>query len=449
MKYDVAIIGGGPAGYTAAERLAQRGKTVVIFEKENWGGVCLNEGCIPTKTLLRSAKIVEEAKIAAKFGVKIPETTVNYAKVVSRKTKVVRKLVLGIKQKLTNELITMVQGEATVLTARTIQCGEDIYECEKLMLCVGSSTFIPPVPGLDKVDYWTHKEALLAKELPKSLIVMGGGVIGMEFAALFHTMGVEVTVIEMLPEILGGMDAEIAAMLREIYTKRGIRFLLSTKVTAVSTDKEQISVTYEHENEKEQLAAERLLVSAGRRAITKGSGLEQLSLSRTERGLLLLDEHMQTSMPGVYACGDMTGTSMLAHTAEREAEVAVRHILGEKDSMSYQAIPGVVYTHPEVACVGATEMLLKEKNTTYTAVQLPMAYAGRFVAENEGVNGSCKLLVAEDQTLLGAHLLGDPSSEIITLATMAIEKKLTLDEWRRIVFPHPTVSEIFREAMNH
>lgn len=449
MKYDVAIIGGGPAGYTAAERLAQGGKSVLIFEKENWGGVCLNEGCIPTKTLLRSAKIVEEAKSAAKFGIKLEEPTVNYSKVISRKTKVVRKLVMGVKQKLNHELITSVQGEATLLANHQIACNDSVYDFDKVILCMGSSTFVPPIPGLKECNYWTHKEALLSKTLPTSLIVIGGGVIGMEFAAFFQTMGVEVTVVEMLPEILGGMDTTIAASLREIYAKRGIRFLLSSKVTQATQQENNITITCQHGEEIEVLTATHVLVSAGRRAITQGNGIETLNLACDERSHFILDEHMQTSLSGVYACGDITGHSMLAHTAEREAEVAVRHILGQEDKMTYKAIPGVVYTHPEVASVGATEENLKHENITYRVLELPMAYAGRFVAENEGVNGYCKLLVGENDVLLGAHLLGDPSSEIITIATLAIEKEFTLEEWKKMVFPHPTVSEIFREVMNH
>ena len=274
----------------------------------------------------------------------------------------------------------------------------------------------------------------------------------MEFASFFNSLGVQVTVVEMLDEILGGgMDRELAGMLRAEYAKRGIKFMLSAKVVSVMPDTAEasslIQVNYETADGPGSVVAERLLMSVGRRPVMKGFGLENLGLERTERGNVFVNGQMQTSVPGVYACGDLTGYSLLAHTAVREAEVAIHSIIGRKDTMSYRAIPGVVYTNPEIASVGETEESLQKRGIAYRAVKLPMAYSGRFVAENEGVNGVCKLLLGSDDTVLGAHVLGNPASEIITLAGMAIELKLTADEWKKIVFPHPTVGEIFKEAL--
>lgn len=452
MKYQVAIIGGGPAGYTAAETAGKAGLSVVLFEKQSLGGVCLNEGCIPTKTLLYSAKTYDGARHAAKYAVSVPEVSFDLPKIIARKQKVVRKLVLGVKGKLTAQGVTMVSGEATVIDKNQVKCGEEVYECDNLLLCAGSETFIPPIPGVDSVPYWTHRQALDNKELPASLVVIGGGVIGMEFASFFNSLGVQVTVIEMLDEILGGMDKELSALLRAEYAKRGIKFMLQTKVTSLAEaeaegGQPQVQVHYENAAGAGFVTAERLLMSVGRRPVTKGFGLENLNLEKTERGNIRVDGQMQTSLPGVYACGDLTGFSLLAHTAVREAEVAIHHIIGKEDAMSYRAIPGVVYTNPEIAGVGETEESLQKKGVAYRTVKLPMAYSGRFVAENEGVNGVCKLLLAEDDTLLGAHVLGNPASEIITLAGMAIELKLTAGEWKKIVFPHPTVCEIFKEAL--
>ena len=302
------------------------------------------------------------------------------------------------------------------------------------------------------MSYWTHRDALDNKELPASLAIIGGGVIGMEFASFFNSLGVQVTVVEMLDEILGGgMDRELAGMLRAEYAKRGIKFMLSAKVVSVMPDTAEasslIQVNYETADGPGSVVAERLLMSVGRRPVMKGFGLENLGLERTERGNVFVNGQMQTSVPGVYACGDLTGYSLLAHTAVREAEVAIHSIIGKKDAMSYRAIPGVVYTNPEIAGVGETEESLQKRGVAYRAVKLPMAYSGRFVAENEGVNGVCKLLLGSDDTVLGAHVLGNPASEIITLAGMAIELKLTADEWKKIVFPHPTVGEIFKEAL--
>ena len=455
MKYQVAIIGGGPAGYTAAETAGKAGMSVVLFEKQSLGGVCLNEGCIPTKTLLYSAKTYDGARHAAKYAVNVPEVSFDLSKIIVRKQKVVRKLVLGVKGKLSAHNVSVVTSEATVIDKNHIRCGEETYECENLLLCTGSETFIPPIPGMDSVPYWTHRDALDNKELPVSLVIIGGGVIGMEFASFFNSLGVQVTVIEMLDEILGGMDKELSAMLRAEYTKRGIKFMLNTKVVSVmqqvqdddESKQSLIQVNYETADGPGSVIAVKLLMSVGRRPVTKGFGLENLNLEKTERGSIRVNEQMQTSVPGVYVCGDLTGFSLLAHTVVREAEVAIHTIMEKKDVMSYRAIPGVVYTNPEIAGVGETEESLQKKGIAYRAVKLPMAYSGRFVAENEGVNGVCKLLLAEDDTLLGAHVLGNPASEIITLAGMAIELKLTATEWKRIVFPHPTVSEIFKEAL--
>lgn len=445
MKYQLAVIGGGPAGYTAAEMAGKAGLSVVLFEKNSVGGVCLNEGCIPTKTLLYSAKVHDTALHASKYGVSVKEVSVDLGKVIARKTKVVRKLVLGIKAKLTAQHVTLVQGEAYIQDAHTVRCGEETYECEHMMVCTGSAAFVPPIPGLDTVSYWTHREALDNKELPSSLVIVGGGVIGMEFASFFNSLGTKVTVIEMMDEILGGIDKEMAGLLRADYAKKGVTFLLGTQVTGVGQTDEGIEVKYTHDGEEGTVCAQKLLMSVGRRPVMKGFGLENLNLELTPRGMVKVDECLQSSVPGVYVCGDLNGVSLLAHTAVREAEVAVHHILGEKDTMSYRAIPGVVYTNPEVASVGLTEEALEREGRTYRVVRLPAAYSGRFVAENEGVNGMCKVLVGEDEEILGVHLLGNPASELIVQAGMMIEDRRKLSEWKKYVFPHPTVGELFRE----
>ena len=426
MKYQVIIIGGGPAGYTAAETAGKGGLSVLLIEKNSLGGVCLNEGCIPTKTLLYSAKTYDSAKHASKYAVNIPEVSFDLPKIIARKSKVVRKLVLGVKAKLTANNVTIVSGEAQVIDKNTVRCGEETYEGENLILCTGSETF---------------------KELPASLAIVGGGVIGMEFASFFNSLGVQVIVVEMMDEILGGMDKELSAFLRAEYAKRGIKFLLSTKVVGLSQTEEGAVVSYENAEGNGSVIAEKLLMSVGRRPVTKGFGLENLNLEKTERGAIRVNEKMQTSVLGVYVCGDLTGFSLLAHTAVREAEVAVHSILGKEDAMSYRAIPGVVYTNPEIAGVGETEESALAKGITYQVIKFPMAYSGRFVAENEGVNGVCKVLLDEQQRVIGAHVLGNPASEIITLAGTAIELGLTAAQWKKIVFPHPTVGEIFREVL--
>ena len=409
----------------------------------------MNEGCVPTKTLLYSAKTYDNIKHASKYAVKAENPSFDLPKIIARKNKVVKKLTAGIRMKMTEHGVVMVTAEACIQGRAadgtiTIAAGEELYEAANLLICTGSETVIPPIPGLAETEYWTSREALQSKELPASLVIIGGGVIGMEFASFFNSLGVQVTVVEMLDEILGGgMDRELAGMLRAEYAKRGIKFMLSAKVVSVMPDTAEasslIQVNYETADGPGSVVAERLLMSVGRRPVMKGFGLENLGLERTERGNVFVNGQMQTSVPGVYACGDLTGYSLLAHTAVREAEVAIHSIIGRKDTMSYRAIPGVVYTNPEIAGVGETEESLQKRGIAYRAVKLPMAYSGRFVAENEGVNGVCKLLLGSDDTVLGAHVLGNPASEIITLAGMAIELKLTADEWKKIAFRNPTV----------
>ena len=447
MDFQLAIIGGGPAGYSAAEAAGKAGLSVVLFEKNSLGGVCLNEGCIPTKTLLYSAKVLDGARNASKYAVKAEGVSFDLPKIVSRKQKVVRKLVLGIKNKMNESGVTVVSGEAYIQDKNTIKCGDDIYKCEKLILCTGSKTFIPPISGIDKVSYWTHREALDCKELPESLVIIGGGVIGMEFASYFCSLGVKVTVIEMTSEILGGIDRELASLLRAEYTKKGISFMLDAKVTEIcNADSGKIIVKYQTADGDGCVESEKLLVSAGRHACTEGYGLENLSLEFTPQHRIMVDtKTMMTSVDGVYACGDITGFSMLAHTAVREAEVAVNHICGTDDNMSYKAIPGVVYTNPEVASVGMTEEMAKIVGFDYKVVKLPMAYAGRFVAENEGVNGVCKIITDSKNHIIGVHILGNPASELIVIAGMMIEEGRKLEDFKKYVFPHPTVGEIFRE----
>ena len=447
MKYDVAIIGGGPAGYTAAERAAKGGLSTILFEKNALGGVCLNEGCVPTKTLLYSAKTYDNIRHASKYAVKAENPSFDLGKIIARKNKVVKKLTAGIRMKMTEAGATVVNAEASIEGRAedgtlTIVAADTRYEAANLLICTGSETVIPPIPGLSETAYWTSREALQSKELPASLVIIGGGVIGMEFASFFNSLGVEVHVVEMLDKILGPMDRELSAMLQAEYAKRGVKFYLGHKVTGVHGTE----VSVEKDGESFTLTGEKVLLSVGRRPVTKGFGLENLGVEPFRNGVKV-NEHMQTSLPNVYACGDITAFSLLAHTAVSEAEVAIDHILGKPHAMSYKAIPGVVYTNPEIAGVGRTEDELQAAGVDYQVKKIPMAFSGRFVAENEMGNGVCKLLLDGEGTLIGAHLLGNPASELIVIAGMAIEQGMKAEQLTRFVFPHPTVGEILKEAL--
>jgi len=455
--YDLAIIGGGPGGYVAAGRAGAAGLSVVLFEKSEVGGVCLNEGCIPTKTLLYSAKVYDYTRHADRYGVQVDGSAVDFGAIFKRKVKVVRKLVGGVKAQLKNARVEVVKGEA-VIQGRSgegfaVACGEATYEARQLLICTGSEAAVPPIPGLREglgSTVVTNREILSLEEQPERLVVIGGGVIGMEFASFFNSIGTQVVVIEMLPKILGPMDDEISALLQAQYAKKGVEFHLSCKVVAVEGNE----VVYETpEGETCRAAGDIILVSVGRRASFQGIGLEnigvELALNPAGRPYgIKVDEKMRTNVPGVYAAGDVTGFSMLAHTASREGEVAVNQILGQPDAMRYNAIPGVVYTNPEVAGVGVTEAEAAARGLDFAVLKLPMAFAGRFVAENERGEGLCKVIVDKNShKLLGVHMLGNPCSEMIHSACIAIEEGLTAEQLKEVVFPHPTVSEIFKETL--
>ena len=445
--YDLAIIGGGPAGYVAAENAGAKGLSVILFEKRELGGVCLNEGCIPTKTLLYSAKMHDHATGGKKYGITTEGVSYEYKKIADRKTKVVRKLVAGIKMKMDAHNVTVVRGEAFITNGNeegiTIVCNEDKYEAKKLLICTGSEAFVPPIPGAENNEaILTNREILALTDPPASMVIIGGGVIGMEFASFYNSLGIPVTVIEMLPEILGGMDKEIAEALRAIYAKRGVKFCMQCKVTRIEGN----TVFYtDNEDNELQAQGDKILMSVGRKPVLKGYGLENIAVE-TERGIKV-NNVMQTSIPNIYAAGDVTGFSMLAHTASREAEVAISHMLGINDTMTYNAIPGVVYTNPEVSCIGLNEEQAQKEGIDYKLCKLPMTYAGRFVAENEGQTGLCKILVDNSNRILGIHMLGNPSSEFISAACIAITNGITVEQLRRTVMPHPTVSEIIKECL--
>lgn len=448
MKYDVVIIGGGPGGYTAAEQAAKGGLSTMLIEKNVLGGVCLNEGCIPTKTLLYSAKVLDIAKSASKYAIKVENPIFDIGKIIARKNKIVKKLTAGIRMKMAEQGITVINAVAEIKKyvendTFSISCNGEMYEATNLILSTGSETVIPPIPGLSETEYWTSREALQIKDIPASLVVIGGGIIGMEFASFFSSLGTEVCVVEMMDKILGPMDKELSDMLQAEYAKKGIKFYLGYKVTNIKGKE----VYIEKEGESYILRSDKILLSTGRRPVIKGFGLDLLNLELFNGGIKV-NEYMQTSLSHVYAIGDITGISLLAHTAVKEAEVAVAHILGKPKLMSYKAVPGVVYTNPEFAGVGQTEEELITKNISYKVKKIPMSFSGRFVAENEMGNGVCKLIFSENDVLIGGHILGNPASELIVILGLAIEKEMKASELSSIIFPHPTVGEIIKEALN-
>ncbi len=448
--HDLLILGGGPAGYLAAERAAHEGFQTVLFETRALGGVCLNEGCIPSKTLLHSAKIYDYSNgYGAKYGVTCDNARINYDAVITRKNKVVRTLVAGISSRLKTVGVQIVTEHA-VIQGRieggfAVEAGGLRYEGKKLLLCTGSQVLVPRIDGLDAQlqdgFVLTSREILDLREIPERLVVVGGGVIGLEMSSLFRSLGAKVTVIEMLDKIAGPADAEVSALLQKDLEKRGVTFLLSAKVTSFANG----VVRYEQDGVERTLETDKVLLSIGRKPSTDGFGLETLGIV-LERGAVKTDDQMKTSVPGVFASGDCNGKSMLAHTAYRESDVAINVMAGQKDTMDYGCVPYVIYTNPEVAGIGETLESARTRGLSAREITLSMRFSGRYLAENEGGGGICKLIVGEDDRLLGVHMIGNPASEIISTASLSLSRALTLDAFKKTVFPHPSVAEILREC---
>lgn len=449
--FDLIIIGGGPAGYLAAERAGQEGLNVLLIEKGSLGGVCLNEGCIPSKTLLYSAKLFDNAKQGEKYGVLVDNVSFNHSTVLKRKNKVVRILTAGIKAKLTANNVKIVNEKAKILSKTDdvfeVKAGDVTYQGKQLLIATGSVPVIPPISGvqegLDTGYILTNSSILNLAEVPTSLVIIGGGVIGLEMASYYNSAGSKVTVIEMLEHIGGFIDREIGDFLLKAYQKKGIDFKLNSRVTQVGSS----AVTYETDDETYTVQADKVLLSIGRRPATLELGLDSIGVE-LEKDRIKTDNYGKTNISGVYAAGDANGISMLAHTAYREAEACINTILGNNDTINYSAIPSVIYTNPEVAAVGETEESAQKKGLDYSVKKLSMRYNGRFMAENEGGDGICKVLYDnQSQKLLGIHIISSYASEIIHSAAMMIENQMKIKDIEKFVFPHPTVSEIIRETI--
>ncbi|MBB6480673.1 dihydrolipoyl dehydrogenase [Spirochaeta isovalerica] len=438
--YDIIIIGSGPGGYLAAERAGARGKKVLIIEKEHLGGVCLNRGCIPTKSLLNSSKLYKKALHSEQFGVHAENVSFNMEEAMAWKQEVVMHNRNGVAFLMKHNKVDVIEGEAFFKGGRKVQVDGKEYEGETIILATGSRPFILPIPGADSPHVKTSREVLELKELPEKVAVIGGGVIGLEFASFFSNLGIQTDIIEMMDEIVPFMDRDLAKVMRR--EMKAVNFNLSCKVEKIDGKK----VFYTDKKGKENsIEADLILMSVGRRPNIEnfeGAGLD------IERGRIKVDDKMRTNLPGVYAIGDVTGKSLLAHSAYRMGEVAVNNICGGDDHMRYKAVPWAVYSHPEAAGVGMTESEAKEKGFNVKAASMQMRGNGRFFAENGKASGVCKVVVdADSDVILGVHMLGGMCSEIIAAGSTMIEAELRVSEVKEIIFPHPSVSEIIKDTL--
>ena len=445
--YDLIVIGAGPGGYEAAAYAAKLGKKVALFEKNELGGTCLNVGCIPTKTLLRSAKALEDCHEAKLYGVHTAEATIDMAAVQARKKSVVDILIKGVAGMLKRAGVDVIKAEAKITAPGKVSADGKTYEAANILVATGSVPAAPPIPGLRDNPLVLDSTGILdLNTVPESLVVIGGGVIGLEFASFFATVGSKVTVVEMLPKIAPVVDDDIAKGLMTALKKLGVTFNLSCKVTRIEGS---TLVFTDPDGKEQQVTGTYILNSTGRSPVLKGVGLEECGVVFDRRGIKT-DEFGKTNVPGIWACGDVTGRCLLAHAATREGVVAVNNMFGKPDRMRYCAIPSVVYTHPEVAQVGATEAELKEKGVAYRKAVMPMAIAGRFIVENAGKTGTVKVLVSEKYgQVLGVHMIGGSCGEFIASAAAMVELELCVEDVRQIVFPHPTCSEALKETIIH
>ena len=443
-NYDIIVLGGGPGGYVAAIKAGQNNLKVALIEKEVVGGICLNHGCIPTKTLLKNAKVYKTLTHASDYGVTIDGAIgYDWSKMMKRKNLVVKKLTTGVAGLLKKNGVDVYNGLGTVLAKDKVEVNGETLTCKNLILATGASPIVPPIDGLkdayEKGFARTSREMLQIEEAPKNLVIIGGGVIGVEFATIFSSLGSKVTIIEKLDGILPMMDEDIRTSYTKILKREGIDIFVNAEVSAVKGKK----VVYKLEGKEQEVEADSILVSVGMRANTKG--LEALNL-KMEKSAILTDDKLRTNIENVYAIGDVNGKYMLAHVASHEGLVVVENLLGHDKSMNYMRMPNAVYGSPEIASVGMTEKELKEKDIKYKASTFPLMASGKALADNEK-DGFIKLLVSEKyKEILGAHILAYNASDLIAELGVTMELEGTAYEIANTVHPHPTLSEIVMEA---
>ncbi len=438
--YELIVIGAGPGGYIAAERAGHAGKKVLLVEKAHLGGVCTNQGCIPTKSLLNASKLYTKALHGSDFGVDVGSVSFNLEKAMAHKRDTIETLRKGIAFLMKSSKVDVIFEEAEVTGPQSLRAGGKDYSFDDLIIATGSTAFVPPIPGADLPHVLTNEGILEVEKLPENLAVIGGGVIGVEFASFFSAVGVKVTVIEMMEEIIPLMDAQFSAALRK--AMGNVDFHLKARVTKIDKSK----VFFEKDGKENTVDADMVLMAVGRRPLTMG--LEKLGLDIAPQGIRV-DEQMRTNLPHIYAVGDVNGRSLLAHSASRMAEVAVNTILGKRDRMRYGAVPWALYTDPEASGCGLTEAEAKEQGFNVKCAAMPLRANGRFLAEQgKKAPGMCKVVTdADSGVLLGVQMLGSYASEIIHSAAAMLECELRVQDIKEIIFPHPSVSEIVKDAL--
>ena len=434
------IIGGGPGGYTSAIRASQMGMNVTLIEKGELGGTCLNVGCIPTKALLKSAHLYNETKNSSQFGVDVQGAAFDLPKIMERRETVVKKLTGGVRMLLKKNGIEVIKGEASFKDDSTITVNNMDYSFGHAIIASGSRPASVPIPGLDGENVISSSEALQINNVPESLVIIGGGVIGIEFASIFNSFGSKVAIVEMMPSILPLIDEELSGALCKVLERRNITIYTGTRVQQIRTGAVIISV----DGRMEEISCGTVLLAVGRHPNLDCLLLKNTGIEYDNKGIKV-NEYMQTTVPNVYAIGDVAPTPQLAHVASKEGIVAVEHIAGGRGRMKYHCIPSCVYTVPEVASVGMTEAEAREKGISYTVGRFPLMASGKAVVEGAG-EGFVKILAGEDEEILGVHIMAPHASELIYQASLAMSMEASVEELIEAVYPHPTISESVLEA---
>jgi len=450
-KYKIAIIGGGPGGYTAALRAGQLGADTVLIEKEALGGTCLNWGCIPTKSFVRSAEVFADIKNAADYGIKVENAELDFPAVVKRKDKIVKRLVRGIDHLLKKRGIDRIDGLASFIDQNTIRIEKDteIFEikAENIIIATGSKAASLPISGAGLEGILDSRAALDLEKLPESMVIVGGGIIGMEFAFIFRNFGVDVTVIEYLDQLINGVDTEIAAELNRSARRRRISVKTSAEVKEIKKLDAGYEVVYQQKEKKKSAKAEKVLMAVGRRPYTDGLQLENVGIETiSERNAVQVNNKMETNIEGIYAIGDVTDKILLAHVASHQGVVAVENIMGMNKKMNYKAVPGAIFTSPEVGTVGLSEKEAKAKGIDYEIGSFPFAASGKVMAMGER-EGKIKLITEKDKgRIIGAAIIGIEASDLIAELTLAVNLGLTAENLRETIHAHPTTAEVVHEA---
>lgn len=442
---DLIIIGAGPGGYETAIAAAREGMKVVLVEAGALGGTCLNEGCIPTKCLCRSAEVADLMKEAATFGVVAESGGINLVEVMKRKNEVVAQLAAGVASLLKSPGITLVQGKATFAGPHEVIVGEEHFSAPHIMVATGSSAKKLPIPGADLPGVVTSREMLQLEQIPKRLCVIGGGVVGMEFASVFRSFGSEVSVVEYAKEILPSFDRDIAKRLRTALKRKGISFNVGAAVTEISKVDGGYKVAFVSGNKEGQVEADLVLMAVGRGPRLQHLGLDEIGMQYTSRGIVV-DENMQTNIEGVYAIGDVNGICPLAHAATAQGRCALYHILGKDGAPDLQLVPAAVFTVPEVAMVGHTEETASAAGLEYSIRKAFYRANGKSLSMGES-EGIVKLLVGPDGLLLGAHVLGAHAADLIHELALAMHTKMGVERIQSLIHAHPSLSEILHNAV--